>query len=194
MILPRLTATGFVALTHQWRDLWNGVIRDSLESSRLVAGSGISLTRTPSGTVISAVRRSTASVPVSECPAPYNGEFKLVHSTVDDSEVVKLIDGSDPTSGYAGYSDIGRVPVLSAEYAASRHYFLVPTWDELDSVYGFSLEARDEPEASEDDPEGAEDDPEESAFAWYIGRTDASGVLIQGHVTGRIYFGTRWFV
>ena len=193
MIPERLPSTGFSSLVFQWRDMWNNHLREHLFQNRLVAGPGIRLAQTPAGTSISAIGHSAGTRTVS-AQAEYEGNFKLTPDSAGGTTVVKLIDGSDPTSGYAGYSDIGRVPVLSAEYAASRHYFLVPTWDELDSVYGFSLEARDEPEASEDDPEGAEDDPEESAFAWYIGRTDASGVLIQGHVTGRIYFGTRWFV
>ncbi len=55
MIPGRLTATGFIALIHQWRDIWNNQLRDHLFASRLIAGNGIRIQHNTNSTVISAI-------------------------------------------------------------------------------------------------------------------------------------------
>ena len=192
MIPERLPATGFSSLVFQWRDMWNNHLREHLFQSRLIAGPGIRLAQTPAGTSISAVVRPAGGqrMPEGGAGAEYDGEFKLVKATPEgaSSPVVRLIDGSDPASQYAGEADLGRVPVLSADFAAGKYYFLKATYSSSSGSYSFALEARNTGE------EQSITQLASGTVRWYIGRTDSNGALIQEHVSGRIYFSTRWFV
>ena len=72
MIPDRLTANGFVALIRQWRDMWNNQLRDHLHRSRIVAGTGIRVQHTASGTIVSALKASGGGV---NAPVETSGEL-----------------------------------------------------------------------------------------------------------------------
>ena len=92
MIPDRLTANNFIALIRQWRDMWNNQLRDHLYRSRIVAGSGIRVQQTATGTIVSAVPSTSGGV---NAPVETSGGF-----------VIGVVVSATPQGGPATIAEI----------------------------------------------------------------------------------------
>lgn len=112
----------------------------------------------------------------------YNGYFKVVETTDESSKaMLKIIDGADPESNYAGSTDLGYVPVMSIAKQTGQLY-LLPEWTVQNDtrVYSFSLSYNT--------------DPGEIRKAVKLASILADGTIVQRHVTNEILWGNRFFV
>jgi len=101
----------FVTLIRRWRDMWNNLLHDHLQSMRLVAGPGVRIQRLASGTVISAERSSGVSpAAVQTGEAGSGGAFavEVYNSGTDESPEMKVkLFNSESESGTAGQVTAG---------------------------------------------------------------------------------------
>lgn len=112
----------------------------------------------------------------------YNGYFKVVETTDESGKaMLKIIDGADPESNYAGSTDLGYVPVMSIAKQTGQLY-LLPEWTVQNDtrVYSFSLSYNT--------------DPGEIRKAVKLASILADGTIVQRHVTNEILWGNRFFV
>lgn len=112
----------------------------------------------------------------------YNGYFKVVETTDESGKaMLKIIDGADPKSNYAGSTDLGYVPVMSIAKQTGQLY-LLPEWKVQNDtrVYSFYLRYNI--------------DPGEIRKAVKIASILGDGTIVQRHVTNEILWGNRFFV
>lgn len=112
----------------------------------------------------------------------YNGYFKVVETTDESGKaMLKIIDGADPESNYAGSTDLGYVPVMSIAKQTGQLY-LLPEWTVQNDtrVYSFYLSYTT--------------DPGEIRKAVKLASILDDGTIVQRHVTNEILWGNRFFV
>lgn len=112
----------------------------------------------------------------------YNGYFKVVETTDESGKaMLKIIDGADPKSNYAGSTDLGYVPVMSIAKQTGQLY-LLPEWKVQNDtrVYSFYLRYNI--------------DPGEIRKAVKLASILSDGTIVQRHVTNEILWGNRFFV
>lgn len=112
----------------------------------------------------------------------YNGYFKVVETTDESGKtMLKIIDGADPKSNYAGSTDLGYVPVMSIAKQTGQLY-LLPEWKVQNDtrVYSFYLRYNI--------------DPGEIRKAVKLASILGDGTIVQRHVTNEILWGNRFFV
>ena len=111
MLPGKLTDGNFINLIKKWRDMWNDILLDHLQSMRLVAGPGVRIQRLASGTVISVERGSGGSSPSAVARDSEGGPFAVeVYNANEDGDEpewkIKLFN-SGSESGNAGMVTIG---------------------------------------------------------------------------------------
>lgn len=103
MYFCRLFNGGFAGV-NEWRSMWNNSVLPYLRSQRLVAGHGVRINETPSGTrieVIDAGGHATCSVGSSSAPG-YDSYFKItMQPPVLGSAVVTVADGATGSNSLA---------------------------------------------------------------------------------------------
>lgn len=112
----------------------------------------------------------------------YNGYFKVVETTDESGKaMLKIIDGADQKSNYAGSTDLGYVPVMSIAKKTGQLY-LLPRWTVQNAtrVYSFYLSYTT--------------DPGEIRKAVKLASILGDGTIVQRHVTNEILWGNRFFV
>lgn len=140
---------------------------------------------TPAGITLSA-QRQTVATPAQQLPGEtageYTGYFKVVETTDESGKaMLKIIDGADPKSNYAGSTDLGYVPVMSIAKQVGQLY-LLPRWTVQNDtrVYSFYLSYTT--------------DPGEIRKAVKLASILGDGTIVQRHVTNEILWGNRFFV
>lgn len=110
MLPGKLTDGNFINLIKKWRDMWNDILLDHLQSMRLVAGSGIRIQKLANATIISAERGSGGSSPSAITQDDDGGPFAVEIFNAGDIDTpewkVKLFN-SKSKSGIAGLVTIG---------------------------------------------------------------------------------------
>lgn len=137
---------------------------------------------TPAGITLSAQRQTVATPPQQLPEDGYNGYFKVVETTDESGKtMLKIIDGADPKSNYAGSTDLGYVPVMSIAKQTGQLY-LLPEWKVQNDtrVYSFYLRYNI--------------DPGEIRKAVKLASILGDGTIVQRHVTNEILWGNRFFV
>lgn len=127
-------------------------------------------------------RRHRITVTEGNGDSGYNGYFKVVETTDESGKaMLKIIDGADPKSNYAGSTDLGYVPVMSIAKQTGQLY-LLPEWKVQNDtrVYSFYLRYNI--------------DPGEIRKAVKIASILGDGTIVQRHVTNEILWGNRFFV
>ena len=112
MIPDRLTANGFVALIRQWRDMWNNQLRDHLHRSRIVAGTGIRVQHTASGTIVSALKASGGGV---NAPVETSGEL-----------IIGVVVSATPQGGPATIAEITLNADGTFQETGVQHQVIIP--------------------------------------------------------------------
>ena len=112
MLPGKLTDGNFINLIKKWRDMWNDVLRDHLQSMRLVAGPGVRIQRLANGTVISTERGSGGSSPSAVSQDSDGGPFAVTIEDVSEDGAAEpewtiLLHNSKSESGTAGMVTIG---------------------------------------------------------------------------------------
>ena len=139
---------------------------------------------TPAGITLAAQRQTVATPPqqLPEGTAEYAGYFKVVETTDESGKaMLKIIDGADQKSNYAGSTDLGYVPVMSIAKQTGQLY-LLPRWTVQNDtrVYSFYLSYTT--------------DPGEIRKAVKLASVLDDGTIVQRHVTNEILWGNRFFV
>lgn len=93
MLPGKLEDGNFITLIRRWREMWNTLLREHLNSMRLIAGKGIRIQHYPNGTVISADRTSAAAVPAAAQEDEYSGCFKIVDVSTGEEHRIMVVDG-----------------------------------------------------------------------------------------------------
>lgn len=127
-------------------------------------------------------KRNTLTETVAAGSYEYNGYFKVVETTDESGKaMLKIIDGADPKSNYAGSTDLGYVPVMSIAKQTGQLY-LLPEWKVQNDtrVYSFYLRYNI--------------DPGEIRKAVKLASILSDGTIVQRHVTNEILWGNRFFV
>lgn len=111
--------------------------------------------------------------------AEYSSYFKVIPGKIENGVLksVKIIDGSEPESSYAGSTDLGRVSVgeVVIPSAASQVIYLAIIWTGTEYQQGFTTST----------PSGGR--------VWELA-TVANGKITQRWMDGYINWGSRYFV
>lgn len=151
MLPGRLEEENFLAAIRKWREMWNGLLRDHLQSMRLIAGNGIRIQHYPAGTVVSAEpdpgRAASAVVPEDDGAGPFAVE---VYNADEEAKIpdwrIRLCN-SESRSGIAGLVTIGsfRKEIEDREWVAQEGVvYLDITYDPETEEYSiiFDLEVQ----------------------------------------------------
>jgi hypothetical protein len=115
----------------------------------------------------------------------YNGYFKVIwDNVVDDAgnvtqRRIKIINGGNPESRYAGDTDAGLVPVTQIKYTKAGSIYLIAKYSDNNFVFEFAPQ---------------KPDTEKLNTAW-VKIADVSDENInQVWTSGQVYFGERYFM
>lgn len=152
MLPGKLTDGNFINLIKKWRDMWNDVLRDHLQSMRLVAGPGVRIQRLANATVISADRSSGGSSPSAVSRDSDGGPFAVSVEDVSEDgsespEWIIRLHNSASESGYAGLVTVGsyREMIEDLEWDAEEGIlYLDITYDPETEEYDIIFDLEDE--------------------------------------------------
>lgn len=106
-------------------DFW-----DDVRACEISGGPGIRVTRTPNGTIVSAIRQPSGGS--AGAPAGYSGYFKVIDASERDESgeitapKVKIVNGASPDDADCGDTDLGTVAAQEVAYtlpaASARHH------------------------------------------------------------------------
>jgi|GEM_PF-6588483 len=150
MLPGRLEEGNFISMIRKWSEMWNGLLRDHLQSMRLIAGNGIRIQHYPSGTVVSADVPSgggTISMPPDEEDGgPFAVEIYDASTDGTPEWRVKLFDSAGE-SGNAGMVTIGsyREMIEDQEWEAEAgELYLDVTYDPETEEYKIIFDLEEE--------------------------------------------------
>ena len=168
---------------------WFGDFWDDTKACEISGGPGIRVTRTPNGTIVSAIRQPSGGS--AGAPAGYSGYFKVIDASERDASgaitapKVKIVTGASPDDADCGDTDLGTVAAQEVAYtlpaASARHHVYLRA-KYATGAYSFDFLIGDD-SAKPETPYGY----------FVLADVDSKGAVTQVWQGGFIYWASRYY-
>lgn len=152
---------------------WFGDFWDDARACEISGGPGIRVTRTPNGTIVSAIRQPSGGS--AGAPAGYSGYFKVIPGQAKGT--LRIVDGANQNAAICGKTDVGDVPMKTLTSQAGTLYLIMKAISATTYTQTFEWMI----------PSGA--------VGWTeIATVDSDGVITQRWTGNTIYWGQRYLI
>lgn len=149
-------------------DFW-----DDVKACEISGGPGIRVTRTPNGTIVSAIRQPSGGS--AGAPAGYSGYFKVIPGQAKGT--LRIVDGANQNAAICGKTDVGDVPMETLTSQEGTLYLIMKAISATTYTQTFEWMI----------PSGA--------VGWTeIATVDSDGVITQRWTGNTIYWGQRYLI
>lgn len=149
-------------------DFW-----DDVKACEISGGPGIRVTRTPNGTIVSAIRQPSGGS--AGAPAGYSGYFKVIPGQAEGT--LRIVDGANQNAAICGKTDVGDVPMETLTSQEGTLYLIMKAISATTYTQTFEWMI----------PSGA--------VGWTeIATVDSDGVITQRWTGNTIYWGQRYLI
>lgn len=152
---------------------WFGDFWDDVRACEISGGPGIRVTRTPNGTIVSAIRQPSGGS--AGAPAGYSGYFKVIPGQAKGT--LRIVDGANQNAAICGKTDVGDVPMETLTSQEGTLYLIMKAISATTYTQTFEWMI----------PSGA--------VGWTeIATVDSDGVITQRWTGNTIYWGQRYLI
>lgn len=152
---------------------WFGDFWDDVKACEISGGPGIRVTRTPNGTIVSAIRQPSGGS--AGAPAGYSGYFKVIPGQAKGT--LRIVDGANQNAAICGKTDVGDVPMETLTSQEGTLYLIMKAISATTYTQTFEWMI----------PSGA--------VGWTeIATVDSDGVITQRWTGNTIYWGQRYLI
>lgn len=156
---------------------WFGDFWDDVRACEISGGPGIRVTRTPNGTIVSAIRQPSGGSAGGSAGAPagYSGYFKVIPGQAKGT--LRIVDGANQNAAICGKTDVGDVPMETLTSQEGTLYLIMKAISATTYTQTFEWMI----------PSGA--------VGWTeIATVDSDGVITQRWTGNTIYWGQRYLI